>query len=294
MKSFLTGHDLANTVKMAHNQRRVTFLLVEGTTDVTLFRRFAHTDHCEIIACHGRPNALSATVLLDEDRETGFLTFVDADWDRVSGKAPGSPNCIWSDHHDLIVDLLCSPALERVLAERGSTAKITQFSVEAGKIVLHAILEEAAVLGRLRWHNESGAIGLKFTDFEIHRYVEEESLRLNFDEIVKVIIQRSNASVSYEELHNNCRRLAEGGFDSRQVASGHDAVAILSQGLRKRLGSQKAQDVRVDVIELELRLAFDWDCLRQTVFYAGIRDWERQNADWLVLQQDDAVTTIAS
>ena len=53
MKSFLTGHDLANTVKMAHNQRPVTFLLVEGTTDVTFFARFTHTDRCEILACHG-------------------------------------------------------------------------------------------------------------------------------------------------------------------------------------------------------------------------------------------------
>jgi hypothetical protein len=32
MKSFLTGYDLANTVKMAHTQRHVTFLLVEGVT----------------------------------------------------------------------------------------------------------------------------------------------------------------------------------------------------------------------------------------------------------------------
>ena len=72
MKSFLTGHDLANTVKMAHNQRHVTFLLVEGTTDVTLFQKFTDTDRCEILACHGRPNALSATVLLDEDREGGI------------------------------------------------------------------------------------------------------------------------------------------------------------------------------------------------------------------------------
>ena len=287
MKSFLTGHDLANIVKMAHSQRRVTFLLVEGTTDVTLFQRFIHTDRCDILACHGRPNALLATVLLDEHREAGFLTFVDADWDRVSGKVPGSPNCIWSDHHDMVVDLLCSPALDRVLAERGSTAKIAQFSDEAGKTVLHAILEEAAALGRLRWHNESGAIGLKFTDFEIPRYVEEEGLRLNFSEVVKVIIQRSNASVSYEELHNHCRRLAAGKCDFRQVASGHDAVAILSRGLRKRLGSQKTQDVRVDVLELELRLAFDWDCLKQTAFYAGIKTWESHNTDWLVLRQDD-------
>ena len=183
-----------------------------------------------------------------------------------------------------------------MLAERGSTAKIAQFSIKADKTVLHAILEEAAALGRLRWHNESGAIGLKFTDFEIHPYVEEEDLRsaLNFDEVLRVIIQRSNASASYKELHNHCRRLADGKFDFRQVASGHDAVAILSRGLRRRLGSQKAQDVRVDVLELELRLAFDWDCLKETAFYTVIKTWESHNTDWLVLRQDDVDKMIAS
>ena len=294
MKSFLTGHDLANTVKMAHSQRRVTFLLVEGTTDVTFFQRFTHTDRCEILACHGRPNALAATVILDKDREAGCLTFVDADWDRVSGKLPDSQNCIWSDHHDLIVDLLCSPALDRVLSERGSTDKIAEFSSEAGKTVSQTVLQEAAALGRLRWCNESGARGLKFTDFELHRYVDDKNLRLNFDDVVRVITQRSNVSASYKELHNHCRLLAEGNFDVRQVASGHDAVAILSRGLRKRLGSQRAQDVRVDVLELELRLAFDWDCLKHTAFYAGIKTWESHNADWLVLRQNDADTMIAS
>ena len=39
MRSFITGDDLANTVKMAHSQRRVAFLLVEGTTDAKFFQR---------------------------------------------------------------------------------------------------------------------------------------------------------------------------------------------------------------------------------------------------------------
>src|SRR5438270_838484 len=131
MTGFITGYDLANTVKMSHTQWRVAFLLVEGSTDAALFKAFLH-DSCELLVCHGRANALLATSLLDESRETGFLTFVDADWDRVSGGAPSSPNCVWSDHHDLVVDLLYSTALPRVLLERGSKDKIEKFERESG------------------------------------------------------------------------------------------------------------------------------------------------------------------
>ena len=44
MKGYLTGHDLANTVKMLHTQWRVAFLLVEGVTDAALFKAFVHLE----------------------------------------------------------------------------------------------------------------------------------------------------------------------------------------------------------------------------------------------------------
>jgi hypothetical protein len=253
---------------------------------VILFKVFAHAGGCEVLACHGRDNALRATELLDEAREAGFLTFVDADWDRVEGKTPTSPNCIWSDHHDLLVDLLCSPALDRVLAERGSAEKIHTFEAEQGKTVLDAILHEAAALGRLRWHNDSGELGLRFAELEIHAYVEGDGLRLRFADVVKVIVQRSGSPLSHDELSLQCDKIAQSKFDARQVASGHDAVAILSQGLRKELGSQRAQDVRVDVLEMELRLAFDWEALKRTVFYSAVRSWEDHNSGWPVLRPE--------
>jgi hypothetical protein len=282
MKRSITGHDLANTVKMSHTQWRIAFLLVEGPTDAALFKAFIHGS-CELLVCHGRANALLATALLDEAREAGFLTFVDAEWDRVSGNQPTSPNCVWTDHHDLIVDLLWSPALSRVLTERGSPEKIAKFEKESGKTVLQTILDEAATLGRLRWHNESASLSLKFTGLEIHAYVDDEMLRVQVVDIMKVVIQRSAAKIPHTELHEHCERLAGGGFDSSQVASGHDAVAILSFGLRKQLGSQRAQDVRPEVLELELRLAFDAEALRATVFHAAIRNWEANNAGWQIL-----------
>ena len=68
-----------------------------------------------------------------------------------------------------MVDLLCSTALRRVLAERGSPEKIAAFENESGKTVLQAILDEAATLGRLRWHNDAASLNLKFAEFEIHQ-----------------------------------------------------------------------------------------------------------------------------
>ena len=51
---------------------------------------------------------------------------------------------------------------------------------------------------------------------------------IRFADVVKVIVQRSSikVKVSHEDLHGHCERLAAGGFEFSQVASGHDAVAL--------------------------------------------------------------------
>jgi hypothetical protein len=280
MQSFITAHDLANMVRMAHSQRRVTFVLVEGTTDVTFFARFVAEGACEVVPCFGRPNVLAAVALLDQSREAGFLAIVDADWDRVAGRSVPSPNCIWTDNHDVIVDLLCSSALDRLLAERGSSTKIQNFE-RAGRSVRDAILEEAAEIGRLRWHNDATALALTFSELEVHRFVSGE-LAVDVLEVTRVVVQRSRSSLRHTDLVSACESMRD--HDVRQVASGHDAVSILSVGLCKQLGNQRHQDVKAEVLELELRLAFDDGCLASTAFYSAIRAWESSNPEWRVLR----------
>lgn len=284
VKSFISGYDIANTVRMAHSQVRSTFLLVEGSTDVLFFRRFVDLSRCEILPCHGRERALDATSILDEAHEAGFLTFVDADWDRLTGRTPSSANCILSDGHDLIVDLLSSEALNRLLAERGSREKIERFEAETGTSVLDALLEAAATLGRLRWHSHESGLNLVFADLNVQAYADEDSFRIDLVRVVGVVVQRTGSAVRQQDLHTRCDELAASGFDVRQVAVGHDGVALLSLALRSRLGSQRAIDVKVETLELELRLAFDEACLRRKTFYQKIRDWEERNPDWPVFR----------
>jgi hypothetical protein len=103
VKGYISGFDIANTVRMAHSQRKITFFLVEGDTDVRCLRRFVDPETCELLTCFGKSNALQATILLDESLEAGFVTLVDADFDRMLGTVPQSLNCVLTDAHDLNV-----------------------------------------------------------------------------------------------------------------------------------------------------------------------------------------------
>ncbi len=269
---------------MAHTQRRVTFLLVEGDTDLLVFRRFVHPQACDILVCHNRANALHATRLLDETGEPGFVAVIDADFDRLGSVERPSPNCVWTDFHDLEVVLVCSSALDRLLAERASETKVSQFETRNGRSVRDAILEGAMPLGYLRWLNHLRSLRLTFENLNFARLVNDETLSLDFTRTVQVVVQRSASIQQVAELRNDCDQLARAGHDPRHVCCGHDVVAILGRGLRRTLGSLRAVDVAVDTLELELRLAFDRECFEQTEIRARLAEWQARNNGWGVLE----------
>jgi hypothetical protein len=175
-----------------------------------------------------------------------------------------------------------SAALTRVLAERGSAAKIADFEA-AGEATGEALLSRAKVIGSLRLVNHRDDLGLKFDGLDIASLLDEDSLRVVVEKAVQVLLQRSQSAVEAGALQASSDAVLEGDIQARELCSGHDAVAILSFGLRRVLGTQKALDVRVDMLELELRLAYDRDCFTQTGVFAALREWELRNAGWRVL-----------
>jgi len=283
MKYQLTGFDLANTVRMAHTQRQICFLLVEGETDLLCLVRFLDSTASEVLVCHGRRNAIAATQLLDATREAGFVTVIDADFDHLRKTANRSENCILTEYHDLIVVLVCSEALNRVLAERGSNAKIGAFEDRVGMPVREALLTAASPMGYVRWVSEAEGLGLTFNGIDLARLVDEETLTLDLRRCVEVVAQRSGRADETEDINRRCERLAQEKHDTRQVSSGHDVIAVLGIGLRKVLGSQRATDVRMDTLELELRLAFDPLGFGRTALCEGLLQWQARNPGWRVL-----------
>lgn len=283
MKSHITGLDLANTVRMAHLQRRVTFVLVEGETDLYCLRTFILCQFCEILVCHGRDNVFQAVESLDGSQEPGFLAVVDADYDLLEGKGPASANCIFTDFRDLIMVLFSSRALEKLLIEKGSPMKIAAFEAQVGKPVRDAILECARPLGYLRWLNRRGGLNLVFRDLNVAKAVDRETLSLDFVRVTQVLAQRSPGDHNHVYLMDQVVALTDPSHDPRYVCCGHDAVSILGLGLRKAIGSQTAIHTEVDVLERDLRLAFDWDCFEKTLIHDHIRSWEQQNPGWPVL-----------
>ena len=292
MKEFLFSQRIANKVRMIRIQFTGSFLIVEGDTDARLYKSFVDGDRCQIVPANGKDNTIEALSILEKDRFPGVLAIVDADFDLLEGKSSPSQNLLLTDTHDLETMIIQSPALEKVLGEFASETKIADFVQNARKDVRTALIENGIHIGYLRWVSLREGLPLSFEDLEFSKFVSRETLTVDIQKLVNAVKEKSykaeldrarklaimncNPQASMAQLKNDTH-------DHWHICCGHDLVSVLSIGLCKAIGSCNANDVKPDVLERSLRLAFERPHFQKTHLYSSIQNWEKTNQPFVVL-----------
>lgn len=279
------AHGIANRLRILRKDvHSGSFLLVEGHEEKKLYSIFVDRDACKIEIAHGKPNVQGALAILEGESFKGLLALVDTDFDALEGRAVASPNLLRSDTHDLETMLLASPALDKVLSERGDEDKLRAAGGVAG--VREKLLALGAPVGYLRWHNERRGSQLRFKEMEMSSFIDKRSLAIDREELLRDLRNRSKALVVVDaELLNGARALEDPRHDRWHVCCGHDLVRILSVGLLHVWGSNKPADIEPGRLEESLRLAFSRADFESTRMFAGIVAWEAVSAPYVVLRR---------
>jgi hypothetical protein len=284
LRATVNAHSIANSVRMKRSKHTGTFLLVEGEDDKKLFKNFVDAALCAIQIAHGKPNVLGALAILEKDGFQGVLAIADADFAHLEGQPPHSSNLIWTDTHDLEAMLLASPALDRLLSERGSEELIAELLRRDGVDVRTALLMRGAPVGYLRWLSRREGLSLDFDGLPFTDFLNERTLAMNESAMFRVLQNRSRKGVLIEaDLQARIALLKSAGPDLWQVCCGHDLVNVLAIALLRVLGVNKEADVKPSRLEESLRLAFTAADFKATRLWAAIRAWEDQNAPFIVL-----------
>lgn len=278
------GHRLANKIRMLHSQQTGACLIVEGTTDKKFYQNYVvDCQNCHIEIGGNKENAVQAIAILDKDNNfTGALAIVDADFDRLEGKLPTSQNILLTDNHDLETMLLQSPALDKLLTEYGSEEKLQDLK-ESGKDVREILIQAAVAIGYLRWVSLQQNLALKFEGLSFSKFVDKYTLAISASQLIKTVKARSTENRSEKplpnqsEIENLLDSLKSNDHNPWDVCCGHDLIEILSLGLRKLFGSCQSKDVESDVLEKNLRLAYERSHFGQTQLYTAIQEWEKAN-----------------
>lgn len=301
MRDWITPQRTANTIRMQRSQYKGTFLLVEGEKDKTVYKRFIDQSTCRILAPFqndNKNNIVEVLKLLSEQDFEGLLAILDADFWVLEHKPPQIANLVLTDTHDLETMMLKSPALEKLLDEWVSEEKAKDFVKKRGKDIRTTLLEMGELLGYLRWVSLRDNYRLSFQKLDFKKLVILKSfVFVSCEKMIKVVKNNTIAKSTPEERHKkysidekiieaSIRELKSETHDRWHVCCGHDLLCILSIGLRRVLGNYNAKEVDPEVLERELRLAYESSYFVKTDLYKSIEAWELANQPFNVLGLD--------
>lgn len=287
MRDLLSIERVANQIRLLRSTYSGSFLLVEGSSDKTFYERFVDKTACTLIVVSGKPSSkvrvIATLNILEKSNFQGVLAIVDADFDRLGTLTHSNPNLFRTDTHDLETMLINSPALDKVVAELGAEEKIAQFQRD----IRLAILESGTSVGYLLWISQSTELNLSFDSISFSKFVDEQTLMIDEMKLIREVKNKSQAfALQDDDLQLQLTAQKSKFYDPWQVCCGHDLVEILSLGLRKAIGSNRATDIAPNNLERYLRLAYEETYFSTTQLYLDIRTWENDNPPFKVLRSD--------
>ena len=114
--------------------------------------------------------------------------------------------------------------------------------------------------------------------------MDDRTLILDESKLIKIVKDNSEkAGLDEQEIRENMDSLKTDTQDMWHVCCGHDMVDILSIALCKVLGSYSSKQVGRDLLEKDLRLAYESAHFRETKLYIAIQTWEQTNKPFEVL-----------
>ena len=291
MRNYITADEVASTIRMTRPQFSGTFLIVEGqTADFRVYKRLVDFKQTKITPAHNKDNALAALKILEEADFAGVVAIVDADFWRLEGLDPTSPNQFITDTHDLETMLLESPVLDKLLDEFGSAQKITDFAANNNMDVRQALLVAARPIGYLRWVSQRGDLSLKFEGIVFSRFIDHDTLHIDISELIREVKNKSRRhDLDDNDLRNKIDKLTDPQHNSWDICCGHDLVCILSFGLYRILGSNQPSEVKPEILERSLRIGYESAYFLLTQLYQSLREWETSNPPFRIFSTEQQV-----
>ena len=272
MREQITPDRIANSIRLLRSDHEGVFLIVEGHSDKLIYERLVNKQEVRITIASGKNNAIKALSILEkEDNFRRVVAVIDADFSRIEQQILDSNNLFLTDEHDLEMMLIKSAAFDKLLKERGSEEKIKAFTED----IRETLLKLGQEIGKLRWLSLRNKLDLKSEGLKFVKFIDKEKLSINIDKLIRSIKNNSQKpSLDEQQIKQDLSVISDENHDPWQLCCGHDFIGILAIALCKVLGTWNANDVKTEVLERELRLAYELSYFYQTQIYQLMINWQ--------------------
>lgn len=267
-KQDITYKDKLNELKLdiSHpNNSGIAFVLVEGESDIRLFRKFFNLDNCKVENIPGGKFKLEECVKELVNNYPLLIGLRDADFLHLEGTAYSESNMFLTDLHDMEMILVSEDdVFSALMFEHSAISKDEHIEVR------NNIITAIKKVGHLRLLNEKENIEYNFEP-SFKDLISFSKLEIDFSQYFMRILSKSpNAKIKdIKIVEGKINALNAVGFDDFQLTNGHDFIKALTQFLKESSGAT----IGDDNIASSLRMSYTIDHFKKTKLFSDTKVW---------------------
>jgi hypothetical protein len=274
LKNSLSAIDTINQIRLYLNSdlgKNIVYVLVEGVNDCKIYPKFFKKNKTSVEYVHGgKEQVLIALKELNKITKQ-IISICDADFNHLKNIVPYTNNLFFTDYHDIEMTMLF---IDGVLNDT-----LTEYNQQNNSSeILQKALEEAKIIGYIRWYNELYRIKLDFNGMGLGRFVmpHNTNAHLDIDTYLNALNKRSDSktkTITFTEINNFI--LVHNTFDLFNLCNGHDVTAIISLIIDNSTSHEKFCSI--------LRASFNINYFHRTKLYNDILRWQTDNNFFILL-----------
>ena len=247
------------------------FILVEGDSDIKLYRKLFHDNNTVIKTIPGGYTNLEAGIQELAKDYNSVIGIRDADFLHIENKKTTIPVLFLTDVHDLEMMLIVSNETFKSILFEFKPDEVTDINK-----IRNNFLESVKFIGYLRWYNSIHNLELNFKDFGLGDFVNPVSLVLDDMKCINNLLQRSpnkkirDGSVLLTEV----KALINSTHDLTQICCGHDVTKVIALYFTNDKSNKGLSSER---IESQLRTSYHFQHFQQTKLYDSLQKWSVKN-----------------
>jgi len=277
MRKYVNDTDKKNEIRLLLKHplyKNKIILLVEGNSDIRLFRNMIQHQNISIESIDGKKDLLKVMKALAPEIPNKILSICDADYDHLRNKTEKREkyHIYLTDYHDAEMLLLSSPAITSFIHEYACSDSLCDLEEN----LLDRTLDIAYTIGLVRWANIEKKLNINFKGLNYSQFIDVEklSIELNLTYFLETLIKRSkklSRELDEEILKKYIKMYSNAKACKYQVCCGHDVTNIIALVFRQKWASQLT-NMDYKRVESSLRIAYQGDYFSQTNLFKKIKN----------------------
>jgi hypothetical protein len=252
------------------NSNGISFILLEGDTDIRLFRKLFNLNNCKVENIPGGNKKLEECVQTLVNIYPLIIGIRDADFIRINEAEYLLNNMFLTDLHDIEMTMLnFEPILNAIVFEYSNLDKSQHLAFK------NKLLEVIKHISYLKLLNDKENLELTFSS-GFQDLISFANQKIDLDQYLDRVVAKSpNALIKDKEiLKAKIDTIEQQDPDLLQITNGHDLINSFAKYFREE---EKRNGLSGDNLEATLRMLFNIEFFSQTNLYQQLDNWKNQN-----------------